>query len=87
MLTGFSRSGGAVDTTAIRSIFYEINAARLFVCFVNGKTYVYDNVPAGVHQAFQAALSPDMYFSLNIRDRYVARALRASRPPAQRMSL
>ena len=82
MLTGFPRSGGIVDTTAIRSIFYEINAARLFVSFANGKTYAYDRVPIGVYQAFQAALSADMYFTLNIRDRYTGRALRALRQRA-----
>ena len=66
MMTGFPRSGDAVETAFIRAIFYEVNAARLFVSFANGRTYAYNNVPAAVHRAFQGALSPDMYFTLNI---------------------
>ena len=83
MITGFPRSGGAVEATAIQNILYEVNSARLFVSFVNGRIYVYENVPAAVHQAFQAALSPDMYFTLNIRDRYLSRAVTSKhgRPP------
>jgi len=87
MITGFPRSGGAVETTAIRTILYEVNAARLFVSFANGRTYAYDDVPAAVHQAFQAALSPDMYFTLNIRDRYSSCTMSENGRPHRRAIL
>ena len=87
MMTGFPRSGAAVETAFIRAIFYEINTARLFVSFANGRTYAYNNVPAAVHQAFQGALSPDMYFTLNIRDQYPVRTLLERRRVPGRMTL
>ena len=86
MMTIYPRSE-AVETAFIRAIFYEVNAARLFVSFANGRTYAYNGVPTAVHRAFQGALSPDMYFTLNIRDQYPYRTLLGRRRPLGRARL
>ncbi len=59
-----------MPSTAIRSFYYDNEARQLFVTFVTGRKYVYDDVPADVHEAFRAASSRGGFFNTNIRGHY-----------------
>lgn len=59
-----------MPSTAIRTIEYNPKSHQLWVTFVSGRTYVYDRVPADVHEAFVAYSSKGTFFNRFIRDRY-----------------
>jgi predicted RNase H-like HicB family nuclease len=61
--------------TAIRSVAYEASRRELFVTFVSGRTYVYDNVPPDVVESFRGATSRGSFFNHEVRDRFVFREL------------
>jgi len=62
-----------MPSTVIRSIGYYPAREQLFVTFVSGKTYVYDDVPHSVHEAFRRSRSRGIFFNRFIRDRYHCR--------------
>jgi hypothetical protein len=62
-----------MPSTAIRNLFYVPAKRELWVTFVSGRRYVYDNVPREVFDAFQAAPSRGAFFNQEIRDRYAFR--------------
>lgn len=59
-----------MPSTAIRNIVYDASAKRMLVIFVTGRKYIYEDVPAEVHAAFQSAPSKGAFFNAEIRDRY-----------------
>lgn len=58
------------QTTAIREIAYESTRGELMITFSSGRRYVYDNVPAGVVEAFKASGSKGPFFDHEIRGRF-----------------
>jgi hypothetical protein len=62
-----------MPSTAIRNLFYVPAKRELWVTFVSGRRYVYDDVPPEVFDAFQAAPSRGAFFNQEIRDRYTFR--------------
>jgi predicted RNase H-like HicB family nuclease len=56
--------------SAIKRFAYEALKRELFLTFTDGRTYVYDNVPPEVVEAFKAAQSKAAFLNLEIRDRY-----------------
>ena len=59
-----------VDSTAIQTIDYDNERAKLFVRFVSGARYVYVGVPAEVCRSFLDADSKGGFFQAEIRDQY-----------------
>jgi len=62
-----------MPSTAIRSIDYDEARRQLWITFVSRRTYVYDGVPAQVHDAFRNAPAKGTFFNRFIRDRYRSR--------------
>lgn len=56
--------------SAIKRFAYEALKRELIVTFTNGRTYVYDNVPPEVVEAFKVAQSKAAFLNQAIRDRY-----------------
>jgi hypothetical protein len=52
-----------MPSIAIRSLFYVPAKRELWVTFVSGRRYVYDDVPPEVFDAFQAAPSRGAFFN------------------------
>ncbi|ODT85140.1 KTSC domain-containing protein [Phenylobacterium sp. SCN 70-31] len=59
-----------VDSTAIRTIDYDGERAKLFVRFASGERYVYVGVPREVCRSFLDADSKGRFFLAEIRDCY-----------------
>lgn len=59
-----------VDSSAIRTIDYDGDRAKLLVTFQSGEAYVYVGVPGEVHRSFLDAESKGRFFQAEIRDRY-----------------
>lgn len=59
-----------VDSSAIQTIDYDRDRAKLFVRFSSGERYVYVGVPAEVCQSFLDADSKGRFFQAEIRDQY-----------------
>jgi hypothetical protein len=52
---------------------------QLWVTFVTGRRYVYDDVPSEVFDAFKTAPSRGAFFNHEIRDRYAFREVTGGR--------
>lgn len=59
-----------VDSTAIRTIDYDAERAKLLVRFVSGERYIYVGVPGEVCRSFLDAESKGRFFQAEIRDQY-----------------
>jgi hypothetical protein len=59
-----------VDSAAILAVEHDAEAERMAIRFVSGETYVYDEVPRAVYEAFLAAPSKGTFFQAEIRGRY-----------------
>lgn len=59
-----------VDSSAIQTIDYDRDRAKLFVRFSSGERYVYVGVPAEVCRSFLDADSKGRFFQAEIRDQY-----------------
>lgn len=59
-----------VTSSNIEAIGYSPIDKKLRVDFLNGTSYVYDNVPQNVAQGLQDASSHGQYFNTNIRNAY-----------------
>ena len=60
----------SVDSSSIAAIGYNAAERALWVQFVSGRIYRYDDVPKAVYEAFLRAESKGRYFNGAIRDRY-----------------
>jgi lysyl-tRNA synthetase class 2 len=60
----------AVDSAAILAVEHDAGSGRMAIRFVSGDTYIYDDVPRAVYDAFLAAPSKGAFFQDEIRDRY-----------------
>jgi hypothetical protein len=68
-----------MPSTAIRSYFYDPAQRQLWVTFVTGRRYVYDDVPSDVFDALKTAPSRGVFFNHEIRDRYAFREVTGAR--------
>ena len=64
-----------MPSTAIRRFSYEPETRTLFVTFVSGQDYLYEDVPAEVARGFREAASKGRFFQTKIRDRFAYRRL------------
>jgi len=59
-----------VDSSAVLAVEHDAESKRMAIRFVSGETYVYDDVPRAVYEAFLAAPSKGAFFQAEIRDVY-----------------
>jgi hypothetical protein len=59
-----------VPSSVIRRFAYDIDKRELWVEFVSGRRYVYEDVPDNVASAFRGAFAKGVYFNTRIRDSY-----------------
>lgn len=71
-----TRSVTIEGSSHIAAVVYDIESLDLSVTFLNGSTYTYSNVPAGLFGELVSARSIGSFFSGNIRDRFSSRVLR-----------
>jgi hypothetical protein len=64
-----------VQSSNLRSVYYDAAANDLRIQFRGGRIYGYANVPPEVHRALMGAGSKGRYFHYNIRSRYRYRRL------------
>ena len=62
-----------VDSSLLHSIGYDAQTKTLFVNFLNGGLYRYENVPQKVYDDFQAAESAGKFFLTKIKGQYPTR--------------
>lgn len=61
-----------MPSSVIRSFDYDPALRRLFVKFVSGRRYHYDDVPDRVFEAMRRAPSKGRYFNRIVRDHFPA---------------
>jgi hypothetical protein len=59
-----------MPSTAIRNFFYDPAERQLWITFVTGRRYVYDDVPTEIFDAFKTAPSRGAFFNQQIRDHF-----------------
>ena len=68
--SGLSGVSTAVPSTVIRRFVYDTQRRELWVEFVSGRRYVYEEVPDSVASALRCAFAKGVYFNSRIRDRF-----------------
>jgi hypothetical protein len=64
-----------MPSTVISRFVNDQPAGDLWVEFVTGRRYVYENVPEEVASAFRSAFAKGVYFNTRIRDRFPHREI------------
>jgi hypothetical protein len=59
-----------MPSTVIRRFAYDSERRELWVEFVSGRRYVYEEVPETVVSAFGSAFAKGVYFNTRIRDHF-----------------
>ena len=59
-----------MPSTVIRRFAYDPDRRELWVEFVSGRRYVYEEVPDSVAATFCSAFARGVYFNSRIRDRF-----------------
>lgn len=59
-----------VKSSVVAAIGYDYRGRKLFVEYVSGNLYRYDDVPAGVHRDFMDARSKGEYLNDHILGQY-----------------
>jgi hypothetical protein len=62
-----------MPSTVIRRFAYDPAARELWIEFVTGRRYVYEEVPETVAEALRSAFAKGTYFNSRIRDRFRCR--------------
>lgn len=62
-----------MPSTVIRRFVYDTDKRELWIEFVSGRRYVYEDVPASVAETLGSAFSRGIYFNTRIRDRFKCR--------------
>ena len=62
-----------MPSSVIRRFVYDATERALWIEFVTGRRYVYEEVPEEVAQALASAFSKGTYFNTRIRDRFECR--------------
>ena len=63
----------AVDSTAIKSLWYDAKRRTLRVTFHSARTYIYEDVAPAEYDALMAAGSKGAWFNMHIRDTHTVR--------------
>ena len=72
-----------MPSSVIKRFLYDAEGRALYVTFVSGQRYVYEDVPPEVATDWRAAFSKGEFFAAHVRDRYPYRRLgRDPDPPA-----
>lgn len=66
-----------MPSTVIRRFLYDPGKKELWVEFVTGRRYVYEEVPEEVASAFRSAFSKGIYFNSRIRSGFRCREVTA----------
>jgi hypothetical protein len=69
-----------MPSSAIRSFVYDPAKRQLWVTFVTGRRYIYNDVPPEIFEAFKTAPSRGTFFNHEIRDRYTFREVTRGDP-------
>ena len=64
-----------MPSTVISRFVYDQSKCELWVEFVTGRRYVYENVPEEVASALRCAFAKGVYFNSRIRDRFPCREI------------
>jgi hypothetical protein len=59
-----------MPSTVLRRFVYDIDRRELWIEFVTGRRYVYEDVPDTVADALRSAFAKGVYFNTRIRDRF-----------------
>jgi len=59
-----------MPSTVIRRFAYDPDRQELWVEFVSGRRYIYEDVPEPVASTFRSAFAKGVYFNSRIRDRF-----------------
>ncbi|HKX91606.1 MAG TPA: KTSC domain-containing protein [Sphingomicrobium sp.] len=62
-----------MPSTVIRRFAYDSDQRELWVEFVNGRRYIYEEVPQSVADALGSAFAKGVYFNSRIRDKFRCR--------------
>ena len=62
-----------MPSTVIRRFVYDTGKRDLWIEFVSGRRYVYEEVPDTVADALRSAFAKGVYFNTRIRDRFKCR--------------
>lgn len=73
-----------MPSTAIRRFHYEPETRTLYVTFVSGQDYAYEEVPPETARDFRAAFSKGQFFQAHVRDRFAYRRVGGTRGGAGR---
>ena len=69
-----------MPSSVIRRFAYDPDRQELWVEFVSGRRYVYEEVPDSVAETFCSAFSKGIYFNSRIRDRFQYREVTHHEP-------
>jgi len=72
-----------MPSSVIRRFVYDTDKRELWVEFVSGRRYVYEEVPEAVADAFRQAFSKGAYFNSRIRDQFKCRDVTRERTETQ----
>ena len=72
-----------MPSTVIRRFVYDTDKRELWVEFVSGRRYVYEDVPDTVADAFRSAFSKGTYFNTRIREQFTCREVTRERTATQ----
>jgi hypothetical protein len=67
-----------MPSSVIRRFDYDPATRALWIEFVTGRRYIYEDVPGEVAEAFGLALSKGIYFNQRIRDDFKSREVTQS---------
>jgi hypothetical protein len=65
----------AVDSSALKSLWYDAKRRTLRVRFRNARTYLYEDVAPDEYEALMAADSKGAWFNTHIRDTHLVREI------------
>jgi hypothetical protein len=68
-----------MPSSVIRRFVYDPAARELWIEFVTGRRYVYEEVPESVVETLRSAFSKGTYFNSRIRDRFKYREVTRDR--------
>jgi KTSC domain len=66
-----------MPSSVIRRFVYDPAKRALWIEFVTGRRYIYEQVPAEVAEAFGLAMSKGIFFNRRIRDAFKCREVTA----------
>ena len=59
-----------INSSALKTVKYDEIKKQLFITFVSGREYRFDNVPAEVMDKFELAESKGKFYNTEIKNKY-----------------